>query len=149
MKSPEGATESRNFGIFYRPSGAWLVLTFYPQLKLRAIFLRACGAKTPDLRAFYRAFRRFIFLLHVWPRRFNVEFTNMSNAAKDSSSANDLLKNSSLYREFQAEREEILRHKWIESEKAGRDIGFEQALTDWIIKHRSTWRKNRQNAATN
>ena len=31
----------------------------------------------------------------------------MSNAAKDSSSANDLLKNSSLYREFQAEREEM------------------------------------------
>ena len=72
----------------------------------------------------------------------------MSNAAKESSSANDLLKNSSLYREFQAEREEILRHKWIESEKAGRDIGFEQALTDWIIKHRSSWRKNRQTAAS-
>jgi hypothetical protein len=95
------------------------------------------------------AFQRFIFLLRVWPRRFNLDFTNMSNAAKDSSSANDLLKNSSLYREFQAEREEILRHKWIESEKAGRDIGFEQALTDWIIKHRSSWRKNRQNAASN
>ena len=68
----------------------------------------------------------------------------MSNAGKESSSTNDLLKNSSLYREFQAEREEILRHKWIESEKAGRDIGFEQALTDWIIRHRSSWRKNRQ-----
>ena len=55
-----------------------------------------------------------------------------------------MLKNSSLYREFQAEREEILKHKWIESEKAGRDIGFERALTDWIIKHRSKWRKSRQ-----
>jgi hypothetical protein len=73
----------------------------------------------------------------------------MPNPAKETSSANDLLKNSSLYREFQAEREEILKHKWIESEKAGRDIGFEQALTDWIIKHRSSWRKNRQNAAAN
>ena len=71
----------------------------------------------------------------------------MSTAAKETSSASDLLKNSTLYREFQAEREEILRHKWIESEKAGRDIGFEQALTDWIIKHRSTWRKNRQSQA--
>ena len=68
----------------------------------------------------------------------------MSTTVKEPSSANDLLKNSSLYREFQAEREEILRHKWIESEKAGRDIGFEQALTDWIIKHRSNWRRNRQ-----
>ena len=56
----------------------------------------------------------------------------------------DLLKNSSLYREFQAEREEILKHKWIESEKAGHDIGFERALTDWIVKHRSKWRKSRQ-----
>jgi hypothetical protein len=52
MKSPAGATESRNFGIFYRPSEAWLVSMFYPQLKLRAIFFRACGAKTFDLRPF-------------------------------------------------------------------------------------------------
>lgn len=58
--------------------------------------------------------------------------------------SNELVRNSSLYREFQAEREEILKHKWIESEKAGRDIGFEQALTDWILKHRSKWRKSRQ-----
>jgi hypothetical protein len=72
----------------------------------------------------------------------------MSDQTKDSGSADDLLKNSSLYREFQAEREEILKHKWIESEKAGRDIGFERALTDWIIKHRSKWRKGRQQAAS-
>ena len=70
----------------------------------------------------------------------------MSDEPKDAPSSNDLLKNSSLYREFQAEREEILKHKWIESEKAGRDIGFERALTDWIIKHRSQWRKTRQAA---
>jgi len=68
----------------------------------------------------------------------------MSSDTKTAPSGNDLLKNSSLYREFQAEREEILRHKWIESEKAGRDIGFERALTDWILKHRSKWQKTRQ-----
>ena len=73
----------------------------------------------------------------------------MSNAGKESSSANDLLKNSSLYREFQAEREEILRHKWIESEKAGHDIGFERALTDWIVKYRASWRTARQSAKNN
>jgi len=67
----------------------------------------------------------------------------MADEPRETYSASDLLKNSSLYREFQAEREEILRHKWIESEKAGKDIGFEQALTDWIIKHRSKWRKSR------
>ena len=49
-----------------------------------------------------------------------------------------------MLREFQAEREEILKHKWIESEKAGYDIGFERALTDWIVKYRSKWRKARQ-----
>lgn len=50
---------------------------------------------------------------------------------------------STLYQEFLAEREEILRHKWIESEKQGKDIGFERALLDWIRKHRESWRKAR------
>ncbi len=67
----------------------------------------------------------------------------MSNQTIEPSTGDDLLKNSTLYKEFQAEREEILRHKWIESEKAGYDIGFERALTDWIIKHRAKWRKGR------
>lgn len=71
----------------------------------------------------------------------------MSTNAPEASDGKDLVRNSSLYREFQAEREEILKHKWIESEKAGYDIGFERALTDWIIKHRSKWRKGRQAAA--
>lgn len=61
-------------------------------------------------------------------------------------SSGDLVRNSSLYREFQAEREEILKHKWIESEKAGYDIGFERALTDWIVNHRAKWRRTRQPA---
>ena len=68
----------------------------------------------------------------------------MAEETKESRSMGDLVKSSSLYREFQAEREEILRHKWIESEKAGRDIGFDRALTDWIVKHRSKWRRGRQ-----
>jgi hypothetical protein len=35
-----------------------------------------------------------------------------------------------LYKEFLAERQEIMCYKWIESEKAGCDIGFERALLD-------------------
>ncbi len=35
------------------------------------------------------------------------------------------------YREFLATREKILKYKWVESEKAGRDIGFEAALLGW------------------
>ncbi len=57
------------------------------------------------------------------------------------------VKNSVLYKEFLAEREEILKHKWIESEKAGTDIGFEKALLDWILKHRSNWREKRMREA--
>jgi len=56
----------------------------------------------------------------------------------------DLVQRSSLYQEFLAEREEILRHKWIESEKLGYDIGFERALLDWIRNHRDKWRTARR-----
>ena len=56
----------------------------------------------------------------------------------------DLVTNSVLYKEFLAEREEILKHKWLESEKVGHDIGFEKALLDWIVKYRSAWRDKRQ-----
>lgn len=59
----------------------------------------------------------------------------------------DLARRSSLYKEFVAEREEILRHKWIESEKLGRDIGFERALVDWLRNHREKWRETRKQAS--
>ncbi len=62
------------------------------------------------------------------------------DATKDA----NLVTNSVLYKEFLAEREEILRHKWIESEKAGHDIGFEKALLDWIVRFRSSWRDKRR-----
>jgi len=56
----------------------------------------------------------------------------------------DFVKKSSLYQEFLAEREEILKHKWLESERLGYDIGFEHALLDWIRKHRESWRATRR-----
>ena len=55
----------------------------------------------------------------------------------------NLVRNSTLYREFLAEREEVLRHKWLESEKVGHDIGFERALLDWVMRHRGGWRESR------
>ena len=64
----------------------------------------------------------------------------MSNSSDENT---DLVKESLLYKEFLAEREEILRHKWIQSEQAGCDVGFEKALLDWIVKHRSAWRSQR------
>ena len=71
----------------------------------------------------------------------------MSQTITEGSNGTDLVRKSSFYREFEAEKEEIMKHKWIESEKAGHDIGFERALTDWIIKHRSKWRRSRQTSA--
>ena len=57
------------------------------------------------------------------------------------------LDNSKFYNEFLAEREEIMKHKWIESEKAGNDIGFERALLDWVMNYRDKWRASRRGAA--
>lgn len=62
----------------------------------------------------------------------------------ETSGSRDFVKQSSLYQEFLAEREEILRHKWLESERLGYDIGFERALLDWIRKHREGWRAARR-----
>ena len=45
------------------------------------------------------------------------------NASEEA--ASQFLKNSVLYKEFLAER------------------GFEKALLDWIVKHRSSWRERR------
>jgi hypothetical protein len=62
-------------------------------------------------------------------------------------SADDFLKKSSLYQECLAERDQILRHKWLESEKLGRDIGFDRAFLDWIRKHREPWRQSHRQQA--
>ncbi len=37
--------------------------------------------------------------------------------------------------------EEINRHLWIESEKAGYDIGFERAAEDWLKRFSGEWIK--------
>jgi hypothetical protein len=68
----------------------------------------------------------------------------MYSPLKEPETSRDFVKQSSLYQEFLAEREEILRHKWLESERLGYDIGFERALLDWIRKHRDGWRAHRR-----
>lgn len=68
----------------------------------------------------------------------------MTHPAQEPSTSREFVKQSSLYQEFLAEREEILRHKWLESERLGYDIGFERALLDWIRKHRESWRAARR-----
>ena len=35
--------------------------------------------------------------------------------------------------------EEINKHKWIESEKVGYDIGFDRAAEDWVGRYADEW----------
>ena len=45
------------------------------------------------------------------------------------------------------ERIEILKHKWLESEKVGHDIGMKSAEKSWKENHAKNWRKGRNKAA--
>ena len=72
-----------------------------------------------------------------------MDFSNSECRSPFSPADESLLTRSTLYRELIVEREEIMRHKWFESEKVGRDIGFEQALVNWLVHHRANWRATR------
>lgn len=54
------------------------------------------------------------------------------------------VKESSIYKEFLALKEEVNKHKWYESEKAGKDVGWSQAVIDWTFKFKSKWLKERR-----
>lgn len=55
---------------------------------------------------------------------------------------------SSLYQNYKEELAEINKHKWIESEKVGYDIGFEKALLDWVMYHKKKFKEARENRAS-
>jgi hypothetical protein len=54
------------------------------------------------------------------------------------------LEETSFYKEFKAQKEEIMKHKWYESERAGKDIGFARALIDWTVKFKTKWLESRR-----
>jgi hypothetical protein len=37
-----------------------------------------------------------------------------------------------------------MKHKWYESEKAGRDVGFAYALIDWTMRFKNKWVRERK-----
>ena len=45
---------------------------------------------------------------------------------------------------LRAQREEIEKYRWIESEKAGEDIGWERAAVEWKWKHLAAWKRSTQ-----
>ena len=67
----------------------------------------------------------------------------MLDETKETPLDNDLLQDSSPCGEFQGQPGEILKDKRHESARVGYDVGFERALTDWLIKNRANWRKCR------
>ncbi len=42
---------------------------------------------------------------------------------------------------------QIRKHKWIESQKRGKDVGFVFASSDWIKKYGKAWKKGQDEAA--
>jgi hypothetical protein len=76
--------------------------------------------------------------------RLSIAMSETTKPASAVPQTDFVVRHSTLYQEFLAEREEILRHKWLESERLGYDIGFERALLDWIRKHRDEWRRSRR-----
>jgi hypothetical protein len=46
-----------------------------------------------------------------------------------------------------SQQEEIKKYKWIESEKQGRDIGWEQAAREWMQKYFPEWKQHRWQSA--
>ena len=67
----------------------------------------------------------------------------MTHIPKDGEKDMELVSKSLLYKELSAQNEEILRHKWIESEKAGHDIGYGAALLDWLLHHHKDWKRKK------
>lgn len=54
------------------------------------------------------------------------------------------IQETSIYKEYLALKEEVNKHKWYESERAGRDVGFVWALMDWTMRFKSQWIKERK-----
>ena len=45
---------------------------------------------------------------------------------------------------LQSQQDEIGKHKWIESEKAGHDIGWARAGEDWFNNHMADWLRHQR-----
>ena len=47
----------------------------------------------------------------------------------------ELLQRTQLFQRWEMMKREIMLHKWYQSEKAGYDIGWERAATNWMIHY--------------
>jgi hypothetical protein len=51
----------------------------------------------------------------------------------------EMYESSLYYRHVVDEQLEIDRHKWLESEKAGKDVGKDNARWTWVLHHKNNW----------
>ncbi len=51
--------------------------------------------------------------------------------------------------DVQEQNAEIMKYKWIESEKEGHDIGTEKAAKEWVEKYGSIWREEKESLERN
>lgn len=51
------------------------------------------------------------------------------------------VKQTRLVKDWERRKQDILAHKWYESERAGRDVGWDHASVDWLIRHGITPKK--------
>ncbi len=47
----------------------------------------------------------------------------------------------------QSQRQEVAKYKWLESEKAGHDIGWQRAFEEWLQFHFPAWARYEKNRA--
>lgn len=60
-----------------------------------------------------------------------------------------LLEGTRLFKRWEAMKQEILLHKWYESERAGYDIGWEKACVDWRIRHGARFSREQPDSPAN
>jgi hypothetical protein len=70
----------------------------------------------------------------------NQEQPSLCGGSSSVLSGESLVKSSRLYKQHLERNEEINKHKWYESERAGKDVGIDHAFFDWLFKHSSDWK---------
>lgn len=56
--------------------------------------------------------------------------------AEDAKADDEWVHGTSLFQEWEAMKEDVMRHKWFESERAGHDVGWDRALVDYNVRVR-------------
>jgi hypothetical protein len=118
------------------PRSTYLVLLAKADLREMGALTVAAASKekpvelTPEARE---------FLFAAIPELAALECQRENQPVPELSRPTSAVALATLWDQFLDERDQILKHKWIESQKAGFDIGIERAVRDWLEKHHPQW----------